>query len=339
MFTLPIIGITMGDPAGIGGEVIIKSLKQNSVRSQFRPIIIGDANYLKFLLKKFPISSKIVVIDKIQSRNSLPSDAISVVDMKNLGGRKIKFGICDAEYGKASYEYVIEGIKLASSGIVDALVTAPINKESFFKAGIHYAGHTELLAHVTKTTKFAMMLVGGNLRVVLVTRHIPLKNVAKELTKDKVLTAIELAHEAGRYFNISKPKVVVCGLNPHGGEGGVIGKEEIETIIPAIEKSKKAGINVTGPYASDTIFHKAFKGQYDFVVAMYHDQGLIPLKTLYFDEGVNVTLGLPFIRTSPDHGTAYDIAGKGIASSKSMEGAIKLAIKMSRIQKRDKKYS
>jgi 4-hydroxythreonine-4-phosphate dehydrogenase len=177
-----------------------------------------------------------------------------------------------------------------------------------------------------------MMLVGGNLRVVLVTRHIPLKNVVKELTKQKVLTAIELAHNAGKYFNIPNPKITVCGLNPHSGESGTMGKEEIQTIIPAIKKSKKAGINVTGPYASDTIFYKAIKGHYDFVIAMYHDQGLIPLKTLYFDEGVNVTLGLPFVRTSPDHGTAYDIAGKGIANSKSMEEAIKLAAKMSTIK-------
>jgi len=191
------------------------------------------------------------------------------------------------------------------------------------------------------------MLVGGNLRVVLVTRHIPIKNVAKELTEEKVLTAIKLARNAGKSFNIQKPKIAVCGLNPHAGEGGTMGKEEIQIIIPAIKKSKKAGINVQGPYASDTIFHKVLKparqpacqalsgrsllggGEYDFVIAMYHDQGLIPLKTLYFDEGVNVTLGLPFIRTSPDHGTAYDIAGKGIANSKSMQEAIKLAIKMS----------
>jgi len=331
MSTLPVIGITMGDPAGIGGEVIIKSLEQKSINSQCRPIIIGDAAYLKFLTEKLSLPLKITVVDKIKERNSLLSDAIPIVNLKNLSDNKINFGICDAKYGKASYKYILEGIKLASSGIIDALVTAPINKEGLLKAGIHYAGHTEILAHITKTTKFAMMLVGGNLRVVLVTRHIPLKDVAKELTEEKVLTAIELAHNAGRHFNIPNPKIGICGLNPHSGEGGTMGGEEIKTIIPAIEKSKKAGIKVTGPYASDTIFYKALKGYYDFVVAMYHDQGLIPLKTLYFDEGVNVTLGLPFVRTSPDHGTAYDIAGKGIANSKSMEEAIKLAIKMSRI--------
>lgn len=330
MSTLPVIGITMGDPAGIGGEVIIKSLKQKSITSRCRPIIIGDATYLKFLTQKLSLPLKITAIDKIKDRSSLPSGAIPVVDLKNLGNNKIKFGICNADYGKASYEYIVEGIKLASSGIVDALVTAPINKESISKAGVPYPGHTEILAHITKTKKFAMMLMGGNLKVVLVTRHIPLKDVAKVLTKEKVLTAIQLAHNAGRYFNIPNPKIGVCGLNPHSGEGGTIGREEIQTIIPAIEKSRRAGINVTGSYASDTIFHKAINGDYDFVIAMYHDQGLIPLKTLYFDEGVNVTLGLPFVRTSPDHGTAYDIAGKGIASSKSMEEAIKLAIKMNR---------
>ena len=337
MSTLPVIGITMGDPAGIGGEVIIKSLNQKSITSQCRPIIIGDAAYLKFLTQKFSLPLKITVIDKIKDRSSLPSGAIPVVDLENLKTQKIKFGICNADYGKASYEYILEGIKLASAGIVDALVTAPINKESFFKAGIPYAGHTEVLAHMTKTKKIAMMLVGKKLRVVLATRHIPLKNVARELTKEKILTAIELAYNTGKYFNIPNPRIGVCGLNPHSGEGGTMGDEEIEIIIPAIKKSKEAGINVSGLYASDTIFHKAIKRQYDFIIAMYHDQGLIPLKTLYFDEGVNVTLGLPFVRTSPDHGTAYDIAGKGIASSKSMQEAIKLAVKMSRIQVRNKK--
>lgn len=330
MSDLPIIGITMGDPAGIGGEVILKSLKQKFIHSKCCPIIIGDYFYFRFLIEKFSIPLKITSIEKIEDRSSLPSDVVPIVDLKNLKSNKIKFGICDTDYGKASYEYITEGIKLASSGIIDALVTAPINKESLLKAGIPYAGHTEILANITKTKKFAMMLAGGKLRVILVTRHIPIKDVVKELTKEKVLTAIELAYNASKHLNIPKPRIGVCGLNPHSGEGGAMGDEEIKIIIPAIEKSHKAGINVTGPYASDTIFYKALKGHYDFVVAMYHDQGLIPLKTLYFDEGVNVTLGLPFIRTSPDHGTAYDIAGKGIANPKSMEEAIKLAIRMNK---------
>lgn len=322
----------MGDPAGIGGEVILKSLKQKSLRLKCRSIIIGDFSYLQFIIKKFAIPLKIIVLDKVWDRKSLSFDAIPVINLKNLGDKKIKFGICDADYGKASYEYIVQGIKLAALKAIDALVTAPINKESFHKAGIPYTGHTEMLAALTKTKKFAMILVGENLRVVLATRHIPLKDVAKELTQEKILTAITLAHHAGKYFNIPKPKIAVCGLNPHSGEGGTIGKEEIRTIIPAIKKSRKMGINAMGPYASDTIFYKAIKGEYDFVVAMFHDQGLIPLKALYFDEGVNVTLGLPFIRTSPDHGTAYDIAGKGIANPKSMQEAIKLAVKMSELK-------
>ncbi|MBU0533862.1 MAG: 4-hydroxythreonine-4-phosphate dehydrogenase PdxA [Candidatus Omnitrophica bacterium] len=339
---LPIIGITIGDPAGIGGEIIIKSLKQKALHSKYCPVIIGDFSYLKLLIKKLSSPLKITSINKIKNRKSLPIDAIPVIDLKNLENKKIKFGICDASYGKASYEYIAKAIELASYGFIDVIVTAPINKESFHKAHIPYTGHTEMLAELTKTKNFAMMLVGGSptstgrrtggkLRVVLVTRHIPIKNVSKKLTEEKIFTAIKLAHNAGKYFNIPKPIIGVCGLNPHSGEGGTIGDEEIKIIIPAIEKSKKTGINAMGPYASDTIFYKALKGNYDFVVAMFHDQGLIPLKTLYFDEGVNVTLGLPFIRTSPDHGTAYDIAGKGIANPKSMQEAIKLAIKMSRI--------
>ncbi len=331
MSTLPIIGITIGDPAGIGGEVIIKSLQQKSIHSKCYPIIIGDYKYLKFLIKKFSFPLKITSISEIKDKKPLSSDVVSVFDIKNLKDSPVKFGVCNADYGRASFQYIAKGIELASSGIINALVTAPINKESFSKAKVPYTGHTEMLAQLTKTEKFAMMLVGGSLRVVLVTRHIPLKDVAKELTEEKVLAAIELAHDAGKYFNIPNPKIVVCGLNPHSGEGGTMGKEEIQTIMPAIKKSKEAGINVSGPYASDTIFYQALKGKHDFIIAMYHDQGLIPLKTLYFDEGVNVTLGLPFIRTSPDHGTAYDIAGKGIANSKSMDEAIKLAVKMSRL--------
>ncbi len=329
MSSLPIIGITMGDPAGIGAEVIIKSLKQKSLRLKYSPVIIGDFSYLKLLIKKLSSPLKIISINKIKDRKSLPVDAVPVIDLKNLDNKKIKFGICNAGYGKASYEYIAKAIELASYGFIDAIVTAPINKESFHKAHIPYTGHTEILAELTKTKKFAMMLVGGKLRVVLVTRHIPIKNVSKELTEGKVSTAIKLAHNAGKYFNIPKPIIGVCGLNPHSGEGGTIGDEEIKIITPAIKKSQKTGINAMGPYASDTIFYKALKGNYDFVVVIYHDQGLIPLKALYFDEGVNVTLGLPFIRTSPDHGTAYDIAGKGIANPKSMQEAIKLAIRMS----------
>ncbi len=333
MSDLPIIGITMGDPAGIGGEVILKALKQKFLYSKCQPVIISDFSYLKLLMKKLSLSLKIAGINKIQDRESLSIDAIPVIDLNNLPDKNIKFGICNSVYGKAAYEYIAEGIKLASSKLIDALVTAPINKESFYTAGIPYTGHTEMLARLTNTKKFAMMLVGGNLRVVLVTRHIPIKNVAKELTEEKIITAIKLAHNAGKLFNIPKPKIVVCGLNPHAGEGETIGKEETKIIIPAVKKVQKSRVNVQGPYASDTIFYKAVKGEYDFIVTMYHDQGLIPLKTLYFDEGVNVTLGLPFVRTSPDHGTAYDIAGKGIANPESMEEAIKLAVKMSRVSK------
>lgn len=323
----------MGDPAGIGAEVVLKSLNQKSIRSKCRPVVIGDFSYLKLLIKKFAFPFKVTAVNKVQEIKSLSLNAIPVLDLKILDDEKIKFGICSARYGKASYEYIAEGIKLASSNSIDALVTAPINKESFHKAGVPYTGHTEMLAKMTKTTKFAMMLAGDKLRVVLVTRHIPLKDVAKKLTREKILTAVGLAESYGKFFNIPNPKIAVCGLNPHAGEGGTMGKEEKRTIMPAIKKAKKSGINVCGPYASDTIFYKAVQGQYDFVIAMYHDQGLIPLKTLYFDEGVNVTLGIPFIRTSPDHGTAYDIAGKNIASSESMEKAIQLAIRMSRFSK------
>jgi len=327
--TFPVIGITMGDPAGIGGEVTIKALKKLSSQLRCSPFIIGDASYLESLVRRLPLGVKIVTIDRID-RENLPfsSDMVAVLDLENLKTSRLEFGKCAPHHGKAAYEYIVKGIELASSGIIDALVTAPINKESLSKAHIHFSGHTEILTHFTQTTRFAMMLFGGVLRVVLVTRHIPLKDVSQELTEERVLTAIELAHEAGRYFDTPTPRIGVCGLNPHSGEGGTIGDEELRIIIPAIKRASQEGIDVTGPYPSDTLFYRVQEGEYDFIIAMYHDQGLIPLKTLYFEEGVNVTLGLPFTRTSPGHGTAYDIAGKGIAGSKSMEEAIKLAIRM-----------
>ncbi|MDP2920934.1 MAG: 4-hydroxythreonine-4-phosphate dehydrogenase PdxA [Candidatus Omnitrophota bacterium] len=211
----------------------------------------------------------------------------------------------------------------------DALVTAPVNKGAISKAGIPFQGHTEYLAKSTNTKKFAMMLCGGPLKVTTVTRHIPLKDVSRAITRKKIIDAVRLTNDSlKRYFGIEKPRIGICALNPHCGEGGKIGREEQDVIAPAIRKIKRFAPGVLGPISGDVIFYMAYNGKLDAVVSMYHDQGLGPLKMIGFEKGVNVTLGLPFIRTSPDHGTAYDIAGKGIADASSMKEAIKLAVKM-----------
>lgn len=214
------------------------------------------------------------------------------------------------------------------SGDLDAMVTAPICKEGFHRAGIHIPGHTEFLAELTNTENFGMMLIGGGLRVMLVTRHLPLAKVSEALTKDAIVEHIQLTGEALNLFGIENGKIGVCGLNPHAGDGGVIGREEIELINPAIQAAREKGFNVSDAVPADTIFYEALRGDYDAVVAMYHDQGLAPLKMIGFDEGINVTLGLPIIRTSPDHGTAFGIAGQNKASAKSMKCAIDLALEM-----------
>ena len=236
-----------------------------------------------------------------------------------------------AEHARAAVAWLQEGAARCLRGAADALVTAPVNKESIIRSGkIDFVGQTELLSALAKTERTAMMLLGHDdrgrwLRVALATIHVPIKQVAAALTRKKVERAIDLAADACRDLGLPRQRVAVCGLNPHAGEGGKIGTEEIELIIPAVEAARKRGLDVVGPLAADTLFHYALRGDYDAIVAMYHDQGLAPLKMIAFDTGVNWTLGLPFIRTSPDHGTAYDIAGKGIARPSSMIAAIRLA--------------
>lgn len=329
---LPLIAITMGDAAGIGPEIVLKALQKKSIISKCYPLIIGDAGHLNLLLKKLSLPGEIYPIAKIESYR-FSSNLINVLDLHNLPERRTRFGVGNTSYGKAAFEYIKKAIELASQKRIDALVTAPINKQALHQAGIHFPGHTEILAHFTHTKKFAMMLTGGNLKVVLATRHIPFKRVPEEINKEQLVSVIDLTHHAGKYFGLSHPRIGVCALNPHAGEGGIMGEEETTIICPAIEQAHGKGINIGGPFPSDTLFYQALKGKFDFIIAMYHDQGLIPLKTLFFEEGVNVTLGLPLVRTSPDHGTAYDIAGKGIANPKSIEEALELAIKMSEMRK------
>jgi 4-hydroxythreonine-4-phosphate dehydrogenase len=320
------LAITMGDPGGIGPEIIVKALNSPEVKNLCVPIVIGDTSVIEEALKlcKSPLKLRII---KSPKESKPARGLIELIDMNNSW--KFKKNKPTAEGGRACVGYIRKAAEFALSRQVDGIVTAPISKEALRMAGLKWPGHTEMLADLTKTRDYAMMLVGGPLRVILVTIHTALKNVPDLITRQKIVKTLRLAQRACNILRIKKPKIAVAGLNPHAGEAGIFGDEEIKKIIPAIRQAKNEGIPVSGPYPPDTIFHTAYKGEVDIIVCMYHDQGLIPLKMIAFDKGVNVTVGLPFIRTSPDHGTAYDIAWrKGIADPLSMIEAIKLAVKL-----------
>ena len=328
----PKIVITMGDPAGVGPEVIVKALSRPEIYKICQPIVIGDSKVLDSILEfsKGLMSKGELRLNSIRDigKARFNYGVIDIFDLGNIDMDRLKPGRVDSMCGKATFEYIKKGIEIVQTGRAKGMVTAPLCKKSMEEAGFSYPGHTELLAELTGTKDFAMMLVGGNLRVVLVTRHLPLKEVASSLSKEKVLLAIRLGVEAMRAFGIDSPKVGVCALNPHAGEWGVLGKEEIEMIIPAIEEARKEGIVVNGPLPSDKGFYDTAGGRYDLAVAMYHDQGQIPVKLLSYTKSVNVTLGLPFVRTSPCHGTAFDIAGQNKADPQSFIEAISLAAKL-----------
>ena len=328
----PIIGITMGDPAGSGPELVIKALDKGNLWQNAVFVIIGDLKVLK--KARDIVQAKDLKFNKINN----PSEAVdeprvvNVIDLDNVDLSKLVYGKPSALGGRASYEYISEAVKYAMANEIQAIVTAPISKESLKLAGYPYPGHTEILATLTGAKNVRMMLVGENLRVVHVTTHVSLKDAIELIKKDRILDTIEITYESlTKLFNIDSPKIAVAGLNPHAGENGLFGNEEIDEIIPAIKAAQAKGINALGPYPPDTVFYRAYhKGEFDAVIAMYHDQGHIPLKIVAFMEGVNVTLGLPIIRTSPDHGTVWGKAGTGTANEKATIEAIRLAIEFSR---------
>lgn len=328
------IAIALGDPAGIGPEVALKAVAAELGADDTRYLLIGDEALLQSLNDQlglgldFDSSTKAATTARLRIINPSPSDA----------ARTSPFSPHTSEAARAALAWLKHGAELCLNGKADALVTAPVNKESIIRSGEKdFVGQTELLSALAKTDRTAMMLLGCDdrerwLRVALATTHVPIARVAQSLTCEKIELAIELAAKACRDLGLPRARVAVCGLNPHAGEGGKIGTEEITTIIPAVEAARARGLDAVGPLAADTLFHYVFRGDYDAVVAMYHDQGLVPLKMVGFESGVNWTLGLPFIRTSPDHGTAYDIAGKGIANPSSMIAAIRLAKKLAHSQ-------
>ena len=321
------LGLTMGCPAGIGPEIIIKAFAANPEWLLSPPaVVIGDMNILKRASKALDIN---IPIKSWMPGDPLSGSAIYVNARTDLNTEDIPWGKPSSATGNASFEYITEGIRLCREERLSGLVTAPISKLGLKLAGIDYPGHTEILADRTNTERYAMMLAGDRLRVTLVTIHCPLREVADSISTEKIFQVISLTDfSLKNEFGLKKPKIAVAGLNPHGGESGMFGNEEEQVITPAIEMAREKGIMANGPYPPDTVFYQAINGKFDAVVCQYHDQGLIPFKLIHFRDGVNLTLGLPIIRTSVDHGTAYDLAGTGKADCASLEAAIRLALKI-----------
>jgi 4-hydroxythreonine-4-phosphate dehydrogenase len=327
----------MGDAAGVGPEIIDKALAKKEFYNIARPIVIGDASVIEDALKVAKVKVDINSVKDV-SEAKYEHGTIEVIDLKNIRLSELKMGQVQAMAGEASVKYVEKAVEMALENKIDAIVTAPLNKEAMHLAGYDYAGHTEILAHLTKTKDYAMMLVAGHLRVIHVTTHVSMRDACELIKKDRVLTTIRLTNEVTKKMGVKAPKIAISGFNPHAGESGLFGNEEIKEITPAIESAKKNNMNVIGPMPPDTVFLRASRGEYDAVVAMYHDQGHIPVKMLGFESGINVTIGLPIIRTSVDHGTAYRRAGLrlGTGDPTSLEEAMKLAVQMAKfdIEKR-----
>ncbi|MDD2850279.1 MAG: 4-hydroxythreonine-4-phosphate dehydrogenase PdxA [Desulfuromonadaceae bacterium] len=331
MLQRPIIAITMGDPSGIGPEIIIKALHSPEIRDLCLPMVIGDRLALERASAVCASALKVYEVAAPEEVRTAPEGTIPLLPLSHLTETDMAYGKPSKAAGDAVYRYICCAAQLCLSGQAAAMATAPISKEAMHRAGHDYPGHTELLAELCGSDDFVMMLAGDVLRVSLVTIHEALQNVTRLVTYAQVFKTIRITADGiARLTGIAAPKLAVLALNPHCGEGGKFGTEETEIIEPAITAAQQEGINAVGPLSADTLFHFAQQGAYDGVVAMYHDQGLIPLKMLHFDDAVNITLGLPIIRTSVDHGTAYNLAGKGTASEKSLLEAIRMAARLVR---------
>ncbi len=325
----PKIAITMGDPRGIGPEVVIKAMARLSRQRGFLPLVLGDSRILAAAAR--PLGNRLKVVEVEEGYREWEPETVPVLALSHLPGRVA--GIPSPESSRAAFAYVAKAADLALSGKVEAIVTGPVSKEAISEAGIPFRGHTEYLAEESGTKEFVMMLAGKKLKVALVTTHLPLRKIFRFLREERIRSVIEMTHQGLRdFFHIRSPRIAVAGLNPHAGENGLFGEEEA-AISRAIRQASSKDLLVSGPWPADSLFYRAKQGEFDAVVCMYHDQGLIPLKLLHFDDAVNITLGLPFIRTSVDHGVAYDIAGNNRASSRSMEAAIHLAVQMAKKHK------
>lgn len=334
----PIIGITMGDPASIGPEIALKALLDTRVQDICKPILVGDAAVFQQIASQLQLPIQVRAIAQVSEAKFISGEA-DVLDLKNTDLSKVTFGEISAEAGNASFEAVAKVIDLALNGEVDATVTGPINKKSVNEAGHHFAGHTEIYAQYTQTKKYAMLLVEDNMKVIHVSTHVSLREACDLVKKDRIVEVTELLHQGLVSLGETNLKIGIAGLNPHAGDSGLFGTEDDAEIAPAVEEARQRGYDVEGPVPADTLFSKAATGHYGGIVAMYHDQGHIPFKLTGFKwnaekkqmdsvKGVNITMGLPIIRTSVDHGTAFEIAGKGVASPDAMVLAIESAVQL-----------
>jgi len=331
---LPIIGITMGDPTGVGPEIIVKVLSLESTFRFCHPVVLGDRNILERAIQLLNVPLAVNEMETITEEN-LQSGALNLLPLSAIPLDKAGYGNPSKACGEGMVTYIKEAARLALEATIDAITTAPISKKALSDAGYTYPGHTELLGELTESKDYVMMLAGKRLRVVLVTIHCSLHDVFHLLTTEKIVKTIRVTNDALRdFFGETHPRIAVAGLNPHAGEEGLFGSEEKTVILPAVERARQSGINVEGPLPPDTLFYHAAQGSYGAVVSMYHDQGLIPLKLLHFEDAVNITLGLPLIRTSVDHGTAYDIAGTGKANPASLLSALKVAAQMALLKEK-----
>ncbi|MDR3296684.1 MAG: 4-hydroxythreonine-4-phosphate dehydrogenase PdxA [Prevotellaceae bacterium] len=335
----PTIGITMGDPAGIGPEIIVKTLADGEVYAGCNPLVVGDAGVMRRAVALLKLPVELRAVRQLSEAEFAPG-IIAVLDLHNVAG-ELEWGRVSAAAGHAAFEAVRTVIELALRGELQATVTAPINKEAINLAGHHFSGHTEIYAQLTNTKKYAMLLAGDKLRVVHVSTHVSLREACDAVKADRIVEVIQLLDDACRQFGIAQPNIAVAGLNPHASDGGLFGWEEEREIAPAIRRAREMGYRVQGPIPPDSMFSKAIGGQYDGCVAMYHDQGHIPFKVDGFRwneakqrldvRGVNITLGLPIIRVSVDHGTAFEVAGKGVASEEAMRLSIGYATRMAKV--------
>ena len=327
---LPTIAITTGDPAGIGPEVVLKALTDQELSDAARWVVIGDAAILKMVGGQIGLTLPDCIVQDGESTQG--SDygiaRICLLDVHQLEPSEFTIGKLSAACGRSALEYVRRATHLCLNGQADAMVTGPLNKEAVSLTGQKFTGHTEFIADLSKAAESRMLLVNDHLRVIHVSTHRSLRS-ACELDTRRILRTIQLGHEALQSLGFAEPRIAVCGLNPHAGENGLFGNEDLEFIVPAIQSAQEMGLVCQGPFPADTIFIQAVRGAYDLVVAMYHDQGHVPMKLLDFENTINVSLGLPIIRTSVDHGTAFDIAGKNQADPSSMKAAMKLAVTMS----------
>ena len=337
---LPILAITMGDPAGIGPEIVVRALNHPETYEQCRPIVTGDAAILEKAVGLLGYNNKVNAVSSV-GEAKFELGTIDVYDLKCVDLQTFEFGKVQAQCGNAAFQYIKKAIDLAMAGEVDGTVTAPLNKEALHLGGHNFDGHTEIYATFTHTKKYAMLLADEFLRVIHVSTHVPLRKACDLVKKERIIEVTELIADACRQFGIENPRIGIAGLNPHSSDNGLFGDEEALEITPAVTELKNRGFNVEGPVPPDTLFAKAKCGQFDGCVAMYHDQGHIPFKVVGFNwnqetgkmdsvKGVNITLGLPIIRVSVDHGTAFDVAGKGVASEDALMLSIDYATKMAK---------